>query len=241
MGVFVITNLVVCLFVLDSEKNENIRKNDIKKIKVLVDRNNNLLIIKNEGKHMRTKVNDTLCSIIGSSFFHTQQVCTMAYEDSLDTIYLGVTNIENVKDLNNNYKLIDFKVENNNTIIFNNEVFKYKTVEIVENKNVIYKQIIDIKDETLKRKIKNVLLSYKRIRINVDTTDIIFKFMPNVFTLEDVRILYEIIKDGKVDKSNFRKKIAKYCKKVDSCSDEKIGYRPSQKYEFVPLMGDVWL
>ena len=29
------SNLVVCLFVLDSVKNENIRKNDIKKIKVL--------------------------------------------------------------------------------------------------------------------------------------------------------------------------------------------------------------
>ena len=28
-----INNLVICLFVLDSEKNENIRKNDIKKWK----------------------------------------------------------------------------------------------------------------------------------------------------------------------------------------------------------------
>ena len=29
-------NLVSCLFILDSEKNGNIRKNDIKKIKILV-------------------------------------------------------------------------------------------------------------------------------------------------------------------------------------------------------------
>ena len=27
----------------------------------------------------------------------------------------------------------------------------------------------------------------------------------------------------------------------DKFSNEKNGYRPSQKYEFVPLKGDVWL
>ena len=86
-----------------------------------------------------------------------------------------------------------------------------------------------------------MLLSYKRIRVDVDTTDVMFKFMPKEFTLEDVRILYEIIKDEEVDKSNFRKKINKYCKKVDKITNDKSGYRPSQKYEFVPLKGDVWL
>ena len=65
--------------------------------------------------------------------------------------------------------------------------------------------------------------------------------MPKEFTLEDVRLLYEIIKDQEVDKSNFRKKITKYCKKIDKYSNEKNGYRPSQKYEFIPLKGDVWL
>ena len=235
------SNLVVCLFVLDSVKNENIRKNDIKKIKVLVDKKGNLPTILNKGKHMRTKVNELLSSIIGSDIFHTQQVCTMSYEDSIDIIYLGVTNIENVKKIDDNYQLIEFKVENNNTITIGEEVYKYKTVEIIENKNIIYKQIIDIEDEMLKRKIKNMLLSYKRIRVNLDTTDILFKLMPSEFTLEDVRILYEIIKNESVDKSNFRKKIIKYCRKVDDYQIEKTGYRPSQKYEFVPLKGDVWL
>ena len=234
-------NLVICLFVLDTKKNENIRKNDIKKIKVLLDNDNNLPTIKNDGKHMRTKVNKLLTNIIGSDILHTQQVCTMSYDDSIDTIYLGVTNIENVKDLDNNYKLVDFSVVNNNTILIDNDTYKYKTVEIVENKNIIYKQVINIQDEDLKRKIKNILLSYKRIRVNIDTTDIIFKFMPRLFTLEDVRILYEMIKDEQVDKSNFRKKIAKYCKRVDNPEHEKTGFRPSQKYEFVPLKGDVWL
>lgn len=236
-----INNLVICLFVLDSEKNENIRKNDIKKIKILVDQNENLPSVINDGKHMRTKVNEKISSIIGTDLFHTQQVCTMAYDDSIDIVYVGATNIENLKKLDSNYQLVDFKVENNNTIFFGEKVYNYKTVEITQNNNIIYKQIINIDDENLKRKIKNILLSYKRVRVDIDNTDIIFKFMPKEFTLEDVRILYEIIKEEKVDKSNFRKKIAKYCKKIDKVSNEKNGYRPSQKYEFVPLKGDVWL
>ena len=234
-------NLVSCLFVLDSEKNDNIRKNDIKRIKVLVDKNGNLPTTVNSGKHMRTRVNEMLSKIIGTNLFHTQQVCAMAYEDSVDIIYVGATNIDNIKQLDSDYQLLEFKVKNNNTIILDKEVYYYKTVEIIENKNIIYKQIIDIEDEVLKRKIKSMLLSYKRIRVDVDTTDIIFKFMPKEFALEDVRILYEIIKDEEVDKSNFRKKISKYCRKVDNCSNEKTGYRPSQKYEFIPLKGDVWL
>ena len=234
-------NLISCLFVLDSEKNENIRKNDIKKIKVLVDKNGNLPSIINRGKHMRTKVNELLASIIGTDLFHTQQVCAMSYDDSMDIVYVGATNIDNIKELDNNYELVEFKVQNNNSITLGKEVYKYKTVEIIENKNIIYKQIIDITNEPLKRKIKNMLLSYKRIRVDIDTTDILFKFMPREFTLEDVRILYEIIRDKEVDKSNFRKKINKYCKKVNKIIDDKIGYRPSQKYEFIPLKGDVWL
>ena len=236
-----INNLVICLFVLDSEKNENIRKNDIKRIKVLVNKNGDLPFIINNGKHMRTKVNELLTNIIGTNLFHTQQVCAMSYEDSVDIVYVGATNIENITKLDNNYQLIEFKVKNNNIIILGDEIYNYKTVEIIEDKNIIYKQIIDVEDEVLKRKIKNILLSYKRIRVDVDTTDVIFKFMPKEFTLEDVRILYEIIKDKEVDKSNFRKKITKYCRKVDKTSDEKTGYRPSQKYEFIPLKGDVWL
>ena len=234
-------NLISCLFVLDSEKNDNIRKNDIKKLKILVDKSGNLPSIANDGRHMRTKINEMLSNIVGTNMFHTQQVCAMSYDDSVDIVYVGAMNIENIKKLDDNYQLLDFKVKNNSIITLDKEVYNYKTVEIVENNNIIYKQIIDIKDNFLKRKIKNMLLSYKRIRVDIDTTDVIFKFMPKYFTLEDVRILYEIIKDEEVDKSNFRKKIAKYCRKIEKKSNEKTGYRPSQKYEFVPLKGDVWL
>ena len=48
-----------------------------------------------------------------------------------------------------------------------------------------------------------MLLAYKRIRVDIDTTDVMFKFMPREFTLEDVRIVYEIIKDEVVDKLSY--------------------------------------
>ncbi len=93
----------------------------------------------------------------------------------------------------------------------------------------------------VKRTLLSILISYKKIRSTADNTDILFKFMGSTFTLEDVRILYELIKDSSVDKSNFRKKIIKYCEKVEVSEVTKNGYRPSQRYKFKPLKGDVWL
>lgn len=234
-------NLVSCLFVLDSEKNENIRKNDIKKIKVLVTKENNLPKVSFNSNGIKTEIRKYLKSIIGSNTFHLEQSFTMDYGNTIDIIYLGATNIENIKKLDSDYKLVDFNVVDNNIILFNEEKYKYKTIEKIENDNIEYIHKIGVKDEMINRNLLEILICYKRIRSNIDNTDIIFKFMGSSFTLEDVRILYELIKDTKVDKSNFRKKIIKYCEKVEVKENSKLGYRPSQKYKFKPLKGDVWI
>ena len=234
-------NLVCCLFVLDSEKNNNIRKNDVKKIKVLVSDKNELPIISTNGNDIKKQVRNNISNIIGSNIFHLEQVYTMDYKSDIDIIYLGVTNIDNVSKLKENYKLVDFIIKNNNLIILDDKEYEYKTIEIEDNNNIEYIHDIKTKDEQIQRTLMNLLISYKRIRNNIDGTDIIFKFMGSSFTLEDVRIVYELIKDCSVDKSNFRKKIIKYCEKIDSCTNEKNGYRPSQKYTFKPLKGDIWL
>lgn len=234
-------NLICCLFVLDSDRNDNIRKKDIKKIKVLITKNNELPEINFCGNDMKKQVRKNISTIIGTEVFHLEQVFTMDYENSLDVLYLGVTNIDNIKKLNDDYKLIEFKVENNNIVQFGDSVYKYETIELEGNNNIEYIHEIECSDENIKRNILNLLISYKKIRSNIDTTDIIFKFMGNSFVLEDVRMVYEIIKDSKVDKSNFRKKIKKYCEKIDEKEDTKNGYRPSEKYRFKPLKGDIWL
>ncbi len=234
-------NLVSCIFVLESEKNDNIRKNDVKKLKILVNNNNELPIISIEGNEIKKQVRNSISSIIGSNIFHLEQVYTMDYKSDIDIIYLGITNIDNIGKLRENYKLVDFEIKDNSLIILDNKEYEYKTIELEDNNNIEYIHDIRTKDEQVKRTLMNLLISYKRIRNNIDSTDIIFKFMGSNFTLEDVRIVYELIKDCNVDKSNFRKKIIKYCEKVDSFNNEKNGYRPSQRYKFKPLKGDIWL
>ena len=49
-----------------------------------------------------------------------------------------------------------------------------------------------------------------------------------------------MIKEISVDKSNFRKKIVKYCTEVEG-NVEKKGYRPSKMYTFKVLKVDIWL
>ena len=208
---------------------------------MLITKNNELPEINFCGNDMKKQVRKNISTIIGTEVFHLEQVFTMDYENSLDVLYLGVTNIDNIKKLNDDYKLIEFKVENNNIVQFGDSVYKYETIELEGNNNIEYIHEIECSDENIKRNILNLLISYKKIRSNIDTTDIIFKFMGNSFVLEDVRMVYEIIKDSKVDKSNFRKKIKKYCEKIDEKEDTKNGYRPSEKYRFKPLKGDIWL
>lgn len=233
-------NIISCVFILDSEKNTNIRKNDIKKLKVLTNINNELPTINYEGKDLKKQVKKNISSILGTNTFHLAQVYTMDYTDSIDIIYLAVTNIDNIK-LKKDYKLVDYSINNNDTMIFDNKEYKYETIEIEENNNIEYIHEIKTSNKELKRKLLSLLISYKRIRSRIDNTDIVFKFMGDIFTLEDVRMVYELIKDTTVDKSNFRKKIIKYCEKTDNITDSKAGYRPSQMYKFKPLKGDKWV
>lgn len=234
-------NIVSCIFVLDSEKNNNIRKNDIKKLKVILNENNELPAININNNELKKQAKNNISDILGSNIFHLEQVYTMDYKNNIDIIYLGITNITNVKKLKKGYKLIDFNIENNSKILLDNKEYKYKTIELEENNNIEYIHEIKSDDITIDRILMDLLISYKRIRNNIDSTDIVFKFLGNSFTLEDVRMVYELIKDCKVDKSNYRKKIIKYCEKVNNVIDTKNCFRPSQKYRFKPLKGDIWV
>ena len=234
-------NIVNCIFVLDSVKNDNIRKNDIKKIKVLVDENNNLPEIEYESGNIKDKSKNFIFKLIGSDSYHLEQVYTLEGKSSIDIVYLGITNIENIHSLDKKYKLVDFSIKDNKEIILDNEIFKYKTIEKIDGNNIEYTHEIDVKDSIKNKNLLELLISYKRIRSNIDNTDIMFKFMANTFTLEDVRIVYELIKNTTVDKSNFRKKIIKYVEETNNSSEEKNGYRPSKKYRFKPLKGDAWV
>ena len=233
-------NLICCLFVLDNEKNQNIRKNDTKKLKILVKKDNSLVKVAFKKDHMKSDLKKEINRIIGTNSFHLEQVFSHNINGNVDVIYLGLTNIEHIKKLDSSYKLVDFDVIDNKVILFDNEKYSYKTKEIIEGKNIEYIHEIKAKDDTTKNTLLEVIISFKRVRSNIDNTDIIFKLLGDTFTLEDVRATYELITKTNVDKSNFRKKIIKYCIQTSE-KDDKAGFRPSSKYTFKPLKGDLWI
>lgn len=239
-------NLVCPVIVLDNESNSNIRKNDIKSFKLLVNRKDrSLLSVKlTEAKDIKGILRDNIKRIIGSKKFHLEQVYTLGEEkyyidNSLDIIYVAITNAKNIKKLDDHYVLIDFGIENN-TIKFGENSYTFKTVEQIKNNNVEYYHNVYVDDLFFNKELLEIIISYKHLRSKIDFSDIIFKFMGDTFTLEDVRIVYELIMEKQVDKSNFRKKIIKYCEEVSIESSRK-GYRPSKIYKFKVLKGDVWL
>lgn len=237
--------LVCPVIVLENEINPNVRKNDIKKLKLLVDSDDNLVSVTVENKRtLKDLLRNKVKNIINSDIFHLEQVYTLGEEkyyldNSVDIIYLAITNAQNIKKLDNNYKLIDFNI-NNSIIKIDNKSYQFKTKEHITNNNIEYYHEIDAENIELEKKLLEIIICYKQLRSKLDNSDIIFKFMPKYFTLEDIRIVYELIKEVTVDKSNFRKKIVKYC--VEANIDfMKKGYRPSKLYTFNVLKGDVWL
>lgn len=238
-------NIVCCLFVLDNETSSNIRRNDTKRIKVLVNKNNALPQVVYDNKSgIKELIRDYVTEIIGSKIFHLEQVYTLddidSVKDGVDVIYLGVTNKSNVKRLDNNFELRNFEIKNNENIIIGEDIYKYKTKEKISNNNVEYFHEIKVNDLKLEKVLLELIIAYKHLRSKIDNSDIVFKFMDKLFTLEDVRTVYEMVKDVSVDKSNFRKRIVKYCEKTDVVIDKK-GHRPTQMYKFKPLSGDIWL
>ena len=233
-------NIVSCIFIIESEKNENIRKNDIKKLKVVVDKNNMLPKVKYRKGDMKEQIRKEISSILNIDKFHLEQVFTFGYENEIDILYLAAGSSENI-NLNSKYNFIDFKVENNSQIIFGDNKYKYKTKEIEKNNNIEYIHEIYTDNKDLEKLLIYLITSLKKIRSNIDNSDIIFKFLGDIFTLEDVRLVYELVKDSKTDKANFRKKIIKYCEEVNVKETLKNGYRPSKKYNFKPLKGDIWI
>ena len=238
-------NIVCPIIVLKNEANPDIRKSNLQKLMLLVDKNNNLVNVEINGNYtLKTILREKINSIINSNQFHLEQVYTLGEEkyscdSSIDVIYLSITNIENIKELSSDYKLIDFSVSNN-VIKFGDKEYKFKTREVISSNNIEYYHDILVNDIKLEKELLEILIAYKHLRSKFDYSDIIFKFMPKYFSLEDVRILYEMIKEIRVDKSNFRKKIVKYCKEVDIYIVKK-GYRPSKMYTFEVLKGDIWL
>lgn len=238
-------NIDCCFFVLENITNENKKRNDDKKLELLVNNNNNVINVTFDGiSDIKTQIKEKIKKIINNDNFHLEQVYTLGEKrfnkDGINIIYLGITNKENISSLDNDYKLVDIEIKKDEYVSLDKEIIKYRTKQIIENNSIEYIHEVETKDIDLEKQIIEIITSYKQIIAKIDNTDIMFKFLPKYFSLEDVRIIYEKIKDVKVDKSNFRKRIVRYCSPTDKIVNNK-GYRPTTLYEFVLDENDKWI
>lgn len=240
-------SVLSCIFVLDNQKSVNIKKNDPKLLKVLVNKKDSSLLKINFDKDsdMDDLVRDKIIEITGSKKFHFEQAFSF-YEkkycddNRIDIVYMALMNIENIKNIDDEYELVSFKILNNNMMTLGNEVLDYSVVSKKINGVVKSYYEVETLDKELEKTAVEILKTYELLKNKISNLEIMSKFMPNLFTLEDVKMVYEMIKNVQVDKSNFRKRIIKYCEKVEGKTDNK-GYRPTQIFKFTALKPDIWI
>ncbi len=73
----------------------------------------------------------------------------------------------------------------------------------------------------------------ERLRNKIEWTDIAFSMMPLLFTLSELQQVYEVILDRKLNKGNFRRKIARMVRETDRIQQD-VGHRPSALFRFNP-------
>lgn len=236
--------LVGCIFILDEIVNEDIKKNNQKYINLLVDKEE--LLIKTDVTReddIKNTLRNKIIDILGNDKFHLEQVYTLGdkkylFDDEIDIIYIAVTNQQNIKKDLKDYKLKNFDVKDNK-IIFGEQIFNYHTEQKITNGGIEYFHVIDVDDLNFEKELLEILISYKHLKSRINNTDILFKFLPNSFTLEDVRQVYELITKSNVDKSNFRKRISNYVEDLNRIVTK--GHRPTKLYTYKVNKNDIWI
>lgn len=229
-------NLKCCLFVIDKIKTNSIKKPDTRILKVLSDKKtNNIISIEFDEKNdFKTLVNKTISEIIGTRKFHFEQVYALGdnkyYSDNtIDIVYLAVANLENIKQLKDGYEFVSFETDSpSKQIRYNNEIYNYHLSKVTDSEYIHSFENIPL---NIEKNLLEILTAYKYLKGRISNTTIIFDLLPDLFTIDDIRLIYELITEKKVDKSNFRKKYISYCEKANIFTENR-GYRPAQMFRF---------
>ena len=237
-------NLTCVMLIMDEITNQDIRKNSIKKLGLLVHRKNGALptVSVNDNCDIKAQIRNELANALGTDSFHLEQVYTLGdkkYLDlsGIDIIHIGITNNSHIKQIFPEYDLIDVSIKNN-VITLGDKTYTYVTKEKV-GFGIEYFFETDAKNIQEDKLLIELLTAWKHMRSHLDNSDILFKFLPSEFTLEDARQVYMLLSERNVDKSNFHKKITKYCTEVPGKTSG-AGYRPSKQYKFNLKLGDLW-
>jgi len=83
-----------------------------------------------------------------------------------------------------------------------------------------------------------ILFCVQRLREKLFKSDIVFKLLPEEFTLSELQRAFEIILDERLDKRNFRKKVKELFVLEDVKRTKMTGaHRPAKLYRFVKMRG----
>lgn len=230
-----------CVFVIDNLKSDSIKKNDNKVLKVLVEKNTRQIVtidfdnktdIKTQGK---VKVSE----ILGTDKFHFEQVYTFGDskffgDNNIDIVHLSLAKLEDIKHLDDNYEFVPFSVyTSSKTIMFDNKEYEYIVKEIRDDYGYEYLHTIQNVDLATEKNLLELLTTQKYLKSRINTTTIMFNLLPDVFTLEEARLVHELIANKEIDRSNFRKRCIKFCTPANIKISDK-GFRPAQLYKFNP-------
>ncbi len=145
-----------------------------------------------------------------------------AGDDAKDAAWFDVRFTEDSLTLTNEERniLITYKLDSR---IFHNGILKIKNYVPILNSE---KALAFDHDQI-------VLESLERLRNKLQYTDVAFNLVPTEFTLPDLQKIYETISGEKMEKKNFRRKIAPKVKIIPGKTEKPItSIRLSQSYKY---------
>ena len=142
-------NLTCIMLILDSIPSQDIRKKDTKCVKLLVQKQEFELpqVLATKNHDIKEQIRHVLVNAIGTDDFHLEQVYTLGdkqymFNDTVDVVHLGITNISRIKKISADYKIIDVMISDNK-ITLGDTIYKYQTVEKISPHSIEYTHTID--------------------------------------------------------------------------------------------------
>ncbi|MCD4714048.1 MAG: NUDIX hydrolase [Clostridiales bacterium] len=118
-----------------------------------------------------------------------------------------------------------------------NLMTEIKASRVVSGKHVSYNHTIESKGDLSFDHALIIQNGISSLRNKLESSDIIFHMMPDLFTLTELQNSFEVILNKKLLKANFRRKISKMVSETSQFTSD-AGHRPSKLYEFNPLWED---
>lgn len=241
---------VVYLSIQTINRNNN-RTLDKIKLKVLLEKNKNKLALPSFSfdykKDLIDIVKEKSRSIIDDDVYF-EQLYTFgdkkyySKDNGLNISYLGILNEEISKKNKEKYSWYDISIEDTGntgleknqkfTLSNSNESYEYIIKTIKNKMGITYSYTHEVDDNCILNGNNSIILmtALKKVRSNLESTDVAFKFLNNTFTLTELQQIYELIMNKELDKGNFRRKIKDIVENVEGIKKDSA-HRPSKYFK----------